>query len=221
MKDYAKYLKAGDILSCTSNKLVATLIRMATRSRINHSAYVFEIWGELYVIDAQKDGVNPRKLEDWIKKFNYDIIVHRRLYISKEELELQNKRAMSKSGITSYDFKSLFIYQPWYLLTGKWIGKTEENACSRMYCSEFIGWLAEMVKYWLLSPYAVYLQLKHDKRYATASPENIANKTKNLIKINDIYKDKKESSSQYTEYSEDEEIKQIQKEIDDINELKS
>lgn len=210
-------LKAGDILSCTSHKLLATLIQKFTRSRINHTAYVLEIWGELYVIDSQKDGTNPRKLEDWVNKFKYEIIVHRRLTISKEELELQNKRAMSKSGITPYDFKSLLWYQPKYLITGKWKGKENEDSESRMYCSEFVAWVVQLDNYWKLCPYDVYLQLKHDKRYATETPENINKKTNNLIKINDIYKDQKKeieigikehiknkNMNDYTDFKEDE-----------------
>ena len=160
-------LRAGDFLSCIGKGKLSKGIQAFTKSIVSHSAYVIEIWGELYVIDSQRDGTNPRKLEDWLNKYGYSIIVHRRNRMTKDELKEQHKRAMSKSGLTPYDFKSLLWYQPRYLITGKWKGKKNENADSRFYCSEFTGWLALMPNYWKLSPKAVHDNFVKDTEYNT------------------------------------------------------
>jgi len=67
-------LKAGDVLSCTSSRWLSRMIQRFTKSRINHSALVIELWGELYVIDSQIDGTNPRKLVDWQKNITIHIV---------------------------------------------------------------------------------------------------------------------------------------------------
>lgn len=155
-------LEPGDILSCTSNGWLGKMIQLITKSRISHSALVIDIWGELYIIDSQKDGTNPRKLDDWMKRYSYKFQVHRPID-GKFNIKNIQKRALSKSGKTPYDFKSLLWFQPIYVLTGKWVGHTHEFAEENMYCSEYVSWVYNIGRFWEKSPADLFEYLNNNK----------------------------------------------------------
>jgi uncharacterized protein YycO len=146
------FLKTGDILHCSGKKLLSRLIKKATKSKFSHSAVFIEIWGQPYVLDAQKDGVNLRPLNDWLKKYNYNITVHRSSNLVNEKTFAQ--RALTKVGHTAYDFESLLIRQPIELLTGKWVEKGDTTKA--MYCSEYIAWIYGVEKAYKFSPQDLY-----------------------------------------------------------------
>ena len=145
-------LKTGDILHCSGKKLLSRLIKKATKSKFSHSAVFIEIWGQPYIIDAQKDGVNVRPLNDWLEKYNYNITVHRSSNLVNEKTFAQ--RALTKVGHTAYDFESLLIRQPIELLTGKWVEKGDTTKA--MYCSEYIAWIYGVEKAYKFSPQDLY-----------------------------------------------------------------
>ena len=145
-------LKTGDILHCSGKKLLSRLIKKATKSKFSHSAVFIEIWGQPYVLDAQKDGVNVRPLNDWLEKYNYNITVHRSSNLVNEKTFAQ--RALTKVGHTAYDFESLLIRQPIELLTGKWVEKGDTTKA--MYCSEYIAWIYGVEKAYKFSPQDLY-----------------------------------------------------------------
>ena len=141
-------LKTGDILHCTSEGFIGRAIRWFTRSRVNHTALVIEVWNELFILDSQADGTNMRPISEWNRKYNYSYIIDR----PDEFTTKQRNKAVSVIGHTPYDFKSLLIYQPIYILTGKWRGKTKDAAKNRLYCSEYIAWVFNMPQWWKASP---------------------------------------------------------------------
>ncbi|MEY2869856.1 MAG: hypothetical protein RIR01_2358 [Bacteroidota bacterium] len=143
-------LKPGDILHCSGNRLISKLIKLFTKSKVSHTALYIEIWGQPYIIDAQKDGVNVRPFEEWQKKYKYFYIINRNPLLTKEDGEVISKRALSKVGHTAYDLESLLIRQPWKLLTGNW--KEAGNKEEKMYCSEFVAWVYEIPDYFKMSP---------------------------------------------------------------------
>lgn len=149
-------LQPGDVLHCTSSRALARAIQWFTKSRINHTATVVEIWGELFIVDSQRDGTNPRPVKQWLEKFNYTYKIHRPKEIDIVKYQI---KVASKIGFTPYDFASLLIYQPWYQLTGRWIGKTKADSEKRMYCSQFVAWLNDLPKYWELSPNQVFEEM--------------------------------------------------------------
>jgi len=146
------FLKTGDILHCSGKKLLSRLIKKATKSKFSHSAVFIEIWGQPYILDAQIDGVNVRPLNDWLKKYNYNITVHRSSNLVNEKTFAQ--RALTKVGHTAYDFESLLIRQPIELLTGKWVEKGDTTKA--MYCSEYIAWIYGVEKAYRFSPQDLY-----------------------------------------------------------------
>ena len=156
-------LKAGDVLHCRSRGFVARGIQLFTKSRINHTAMVIELYGKKYIIDSQRDGTNPRPIEEWLNKFSYQFSVHRP--VQDIDIDAVQERALSMSGHSPYDFASLLIYQPIYILFGKWKGRREEKAERRMYCSEFVAWVYEYEKWWKLSPAEFKSQMDEDPRF--------------------------------------------------------
>ncbi|KAF5066668.1 Permuted papain-like amidase enzyme, YaeF/YiiX, C92 family [anaerobic digester metagenome] len=155
-------LQSGDVLHCTSERLLSRIIRKLTKGRVNHSALAIEVWGELFIIDAQKDGTNLRPISEWNKKYKYSYKIFRPTDFSTEI----RSKAISKIGSTPYDFLSLIVWQPIYILTGKWHGRGKKNAGKRMYCSEYIAWLFDFDYWWQLSPQAVYNLMEEDARFA-------------------------------------------------------
>ena len=131
---------------------MSRLIKKATKSKFSHSAVFIEIWGQPYILDAQKDGVNVRPLNDWLEKYNYNITVHRSSNLVNEKTFAQ--RALTKVGHTAYDFESLLIRQPIELLTGKWVEKGDTTKA--MYCSEYIAWIYGVEKAYKFSPQDLY-----------------------------------------------------------------
>jgi len=154
-------IKHGDVLHCYSNGILARLIRLFTRSRVNHTAIAVELLGKLYVIDSQLDGTNLRPYEEWLAKYNYDFIVDR----PKEFTDEHFAKAMSVIGTTPYDFKSLLWYQPKYILTGKWSGHRYDEAKERLYCSEYVAWIFDLPKWWKASPEAVKQYMRKSNKF--------------------------------------------------------
>lgn len=146
--------QTGDILHCRSYGLLGTLIRKFTKSEFNHSAIFIEVWGQPYIMDAQKDGTNLRPFEEWKRVYDYDYIVHRKELSELRKRDLA-KRALSKSGHTGYDFISLIIKHPIQLITGKWKYKGDRET-EKMFCSEFVSWCHEIGSSYRMSPGDLY-----------------------------------------------------------------
>jgi len=150
--EYKPQLKSGDVLHCTSNGVIGKIIQKFTKSKRSHTALVIEVWDELFICDSQIDGTNLRPFEEWVKKYNYTYSISRPLAFP----DYYRERAMSKIGHTPYDLKSLFITQPIYQLTGKWVGRPEERADTKMYCSEYVSWVFKLKEWWKNSPQRVF-----------------------------------------------------------------
>ena len=146
-------LKTGDILHCTGKHLLSKLIMKFTKSKFSHSALFIEIWGQPYVIDAQKDGVNLRPWYAWNEEYGYTIIAMRPTNFKPDSKEF-SKRSMTKIGHTGYDFVGLLIRQPIRLLFGKW--NIKKNEGDKMFCSEYVAWTYSAEKSYKMSPEDLY-----------------------------------------------------------------
>lgn len=158
-----RILETGDILHCKGNSLLSKLILKFTNGKFSHTAIAVEIWGQIYIVGAQKNGINPRLFSEWQKQFNYTFEVSRPKQVNKKEI---SRRIFSKVGVTKYDYKSLLFLQPWYLITGKWKGK-RHKAEDRFYCSEFVGWVYDLKKWRELSPQKLFESVFNDPNYIT------------------------------------------------------
>lgn len=130
-------LKTGDILFCTGKKLLSKSIQIATRSRMSHTATYISVWGVDCIIDAQKDGVQLRRMDLWQDEYNYSYIILR----SPEAIKEADfgKRALEIIGTTPYDFWNLIFRQPKKLITGKWDARKNDN--DRMICNGATAYL--------------------------------------------------------------------------------
>lgn len=147
-------LQTGDILHCSGKRLISKLIKWFTRSKFSHTALYVEIYEQPYVIDAQKDGVAIRPFFDWLAKYDYDIVATR----FKEPVNEKGllKRALSKVGLTAYDYQTLFLRQPLKITTGKWRYKGREKEEKVMDCSEYVAWVYKIEQGYKLTPQDVY-----------------------------------------------------------------
>ena len=145
--------KTGDILNCTGHAPHSKGIMIATKSKYSHTAIVLVVWGEIYVIDAQSNGVSPKPFLEWQKKYKYTYEVRRAPFLIDEQAFY--KKAMSKSGLTAYDWEGLLIKQPWKLITGKWRNKGEKED-DKQYCSEYAAWCYGVIESYRMSPQDFY-----------------------------------------------------------------
>jgi hypothetical protein len=163
-------LQNGDILCCTSYGWLGKQIKRFTKSTTNHTALVIKVSNVLMVIDSQKHGTNPKTFENWLAEYGYDYKVFRYRYHNVNWGKAIRGRALAKSGVTGYDFKSLLLWQPLYLITGKWHGRSKEEAEKRMYCSEFVAWVHELPNWWTMSPECVKKFCENSNFYVLINP---------------------------------------------------
>lgn len=143
-------LKTGDVLHCRGKKIISKMIRWATKSQINHTAMFIWIWDEPYIIDAQDNGVNVKPFKNWVEEYQYEFIVQRKPRpIAEKKIAT---KAMSKVGLTAYDFEGLILKQPIELITGKWHKKPANHEQDKMYCSEFVSWVYGLEDSYRMSP---------------------------------------------------------------------
>lgn len=146
-------LKNGDILHCQGSKPLSNLIRKFTKSKLSHTALVVQLDGMLLIADSQRDGTHLRSLHEWQKKYKYKFFVSRpQCPMSVEESAAMQNRIMSTIGIVPYDFFSLFIKQPWYLISGRWRVKPAHKENGRFYCSEFVAFVLGFELSYMMHP---------------------------------------------------------------------
>lgn len=145
-------LKNGDILICSGDGLIPTLIKKVTRSTYSHAALYFEVWGKAGIIEAQMDGINWKPFDAWKEKYEYDFIVYRNNEITEETAKTLSVKAFEKCGHTSYDFVSFIIRQPIKLITGKWKNKGTQKEGCKMICSEYVAWVYDIKDWFKMTP---------------------------------------------------------------------
>ena len=154
-----KDLKSGDLLICSTNRLLGRMIKKVSKSKYSHTAQVIKAYGEILVIEAQREGVNVINFETWRKKYNYNYLVARPDKTVVKDTTLFARNALSKTALRNYDIKALFIDFPIYIYTGTWRGpKNEAEALmeNKWNCSTFTGWCFGFKEWWLKSPQNIY-----------------------------------------------------------------
>lgn len=147
-------LQSGDIilyhdsLGLQPVTWLAKAIQLFTRSYYNHAGVVISNWNKLFINEARGTGLISRPLENCIERKGCKIMVRRPTYkFWESDLCV---RANSKLG-TKYD-KEALLDNLWYITFGKWIGRTKQNAESKMVCSEYVAWVHRMNGWWMKNP---------------------------------------------------------------------
>jgi hypothetical protein len=134
-------IKTGDLLHCQGSGFIPRAISFFTGSKITHTAVAIHIWGQLYVIDAQKPGVFPRPFGTWMAEYGYKFEVQRNPFCMEEKPFAM--RAMSKSG-SKYDLKLLLLEHPSEIAKDEVGIKSDVNSKfernDKYVCSEFATW---------------------------------------------------------------------------------
>lgn len=157
-------LRSGDILLVFSNSFMSKQIRkwlniyrkklgLPVRTLYSHCAGIIEVWGEIYVVEAIETGVNIRKFEDaYESKLNrVKIITPKKIYSKVEAVDYCKASQEMTFTPTRYDFMN-FIYQMDMIARTKntmnenWAGPTGEKATDKLYCSETVATLANIVR---------------------------------------------------------------------------
>lgn len=115
--------------------IIPHLIRKVAKVFNNHSCFFTKINGTWYVLESDIHGVrNPVIWSDWINKQTvtvYDIPNSTYVRIN----------ALGACGKVKYDFLSLFVIMPIYILTGFYIGShLRRIQNNRLYCMEYNAW---------------------------------------------------------------------------------
>lgn len=157
-------IKTGDILQVSGDKLTSKIIKKFTKSQWSHAGIFVWIWDELYVIEAEKRGIQITKWND--VKYQGGKTTSKKLKLLKPDLEYRiNEEELARfvlpyCGTEPYDFIGL-LSQAFFQITGIWWGKTKEAAEKRMYCSEFVAFVYNhfyntlFKEWWLISPVAI------------------------------------------------------------------
>lgn len=96
--------QTGDLFICSGTSEISNTIKLATGSAFSHTAQCLWINEELYIIEAQKEGIVMYPFRTWVYKFNYTFLVYRNPNV-KPETDW-SKNAMQYLGI-GYDKKGL------------------------------------------------------------------------------------------------------------------
>lgn len=153
-------LKPGDIVLYGSNGFVSKAIQFFMRIQrkkqnlpvpkgiiASHAGMLVNLWGELYIAEAQEKGivVSPFVSEYKNKWDRIKILSPKKAYSIKEQ-DLVSKIAIEDSlEPHRYDFFGL-LYQARMIFTGKWQGPTGDKAEKRYYCTEAVATWANKVR---------------------------------------------------------------------------
>jgi hypothetical protein len=148
-------LKTGDvILFHTKFKITKPLtwipvfIRLCLNTRYNHVGVIISNWGKLFLNEADEKGIVAVPIEERLKNKEYVVLRCIHPIIERDFAIKANSYLGSK-----YDFLSLFVYYPIYLLTGKWIEPTRSrNDQRKLFCSEYVALLYDIPNWWKVNP---------------------------------------------------------------------
>lgn len=141
-------MKDGTILSTAKHFLwynpmtyLPCLIRKFTKGMVSHSAVVINIDGIPFVAESKMPKVTLTPFEQWQNQ-KMDIY----MTIPQSVPEDFRYRVLSKIGVAKYDYRLLFLIQPFYLLTGIWVNVGQGKKGEPFTCSEFVGYVLDIPK---------------------------------------------------------------------------
>lgn len=137
------FVQDFDFAFCRSKRPLSVLIRVFTTGKWSHIAHFRKDEnGTVYVVDAQRDGYEPKPLDEWLKRYKYEFIVVRSSNIDKN---VMIAREQSLLGL-NYDFLGLgrHAFKNVAELLNKvraqkiptWIDLSQRFEDKRLYCSE-------------------------------------------------------------------------------------
>ena len=124
------------------------IIRTFTKGFVSHSAVVINIDGICMVAESKVPKVQLQTFASWLKP-------HMDVYITRPDLSIPvdfRARVLSKVGEAKYDYRGLFITQPFHILTGIWIPTGQGEKGEPFTCTEFVAYSLDIQDPWKLKP---------------------------------------------------------------------
>jgi hypothetical protein len=153
--------------------LVGYLIRKITKTYWNHASFLITLYGQKFILESDIKGVVLIPFKEWVGE---KTIMIYEAQLSREDIV----KAMSKIGVTKYDFASLLWFGLVRSVTGRYYGFTvERRAAKTFYCYEYLGWVMNMPNWYKVLPneFVTYLE---ENKYRKVFEEPV--KAKTLIK---------------------------------------
>lgn len=159
-------MKTGDVLICKRNSFLSKMIQLVTKSNWSHTAIIVEFFGQIYVADMQKKGIELNPIDEWKLKWNYEFICFRNVDVERfNENEIGEKIVSVVGSKTKYDFFTFIFRIPYKLITKKYKFKGDEIETKRMICSQFTGWIHNMNEWWKMTPISQLEYLEKSNKY--------------------------------------------------------
>ena len=166
-----KKIRSGDIVLVATESWFGRTIRKVTKAKWSHVAMFLWLWGELFIIESEKNGIQLTKWTDNV--YNSGNPKNMQLtYLTPNEKVNEKEIAMLMLpyvGISPYDYMGLFN-QFVYQYTGKWIGKKIDGD-DKFYCSEFVAFIYNKLNknnfpnWWEISPGQIFTDIFHEVKY--------------------------------------------------------
>ena len=142
-------VKVGDIILVRGGSWLAKAIqffmnvyrkrkKLPKRVLYNHVAIVVsDGWGMTYVAEANAKGIEMKiSPQEYLATHTCKVMTWRKPLTKAEQTKFSKTASKYMHDPTRYDFLN-FFYQIYYIMTGKWKGKTGDAADDVLYCSEF------------------------------------------------------------------------------------
>lgn len=129
---------------CIGKRFTSKLIKFVTGGKFTHTAILFKINNELFIIEMQKKGCEVKTFENWKNQYNYTFEI-----TFNEVNKTTLSDLLSYSSVKGYDFENFIFKQPIKAIKECILGKKAEvkadkNEDDRYICSEFVahvyGW---------------------------------------------------------------------------------
>jgi len=143
-------IKDFDIILVSSGSFLGNAIQDFTDSNINHVGIFVWLEGKLYVSEAERKGLQLVPFSEYLDNEKYKEFFLARLpheNISKEKKRNLKHFILKETKNHSYDFMTLFVYQPIKQISRKlfgravWLGKKDRKAKIRFVCSEWVAYV--------------------------------------------------------------------------------
>lgn len=141
--------KTGTTVFChTPGNAFSYSIRQVLGSPWNHTAVVFWINGELFIVEGMiGDVIRPKRFDEWLDYRKDNLF-------GVSECEVPDKNITRFFGLkpTRYDLASVFVWMLIFRATGKWYGRVNDKASSVMFCFEFSALVRGLPNWWRIVP---------------------------------------------------------------------
>jgi len=148
LKTRLQTCKTGTTVFCRSKGVEAATIRLVLKSPWNHTAVVFWINGELFIVEAMiGDVIRPKRFDLWwADRMGDEFGISECAVFDYVITDFFGARP------TRYDIMSVMVYMLIYQLTGWWLGRVNERASKRLFCFEFSALIRGLPLWWRIVP---------------------------------------------------------------------